>query len=78
MMTQHRVEFWMVWREGSNGSRVKHFTKQEALREADRLAKAYRGDTFFVLKTTAALRAPDADLPPPVRITLEKSDGIPF
>ena len=52
-----RLKFWMVWRENSPTTRHRHLTKREAEDEAERLAQIHPGETFYVLKTVAAMSA---------------------
>ena len=68
--------FWMVYRNGGNGSTVRHATKGRALDEARRIAEMHPGCAVFALKTTAAFIA---DHPKVSRARLERMDpDIPF
>lgn len=42
-------QFWMVWNPNGSMPRHQHFSEGDANREAERLAKANRGQTFYVL-----------------------------
>lgn len=72
--TLERFKFWLVWREGGGTPTHPHFTKAEAEREAERLAKANTGQVFFVLKATGGVVAPE----PEVRQIKLTTDPIPF
>lgn len=75
-MSETAEVFWMVWRENSHAPTYRHFSKQSAVDEAERLARECAGQTFFVLKTTAAMRA---ELPAVSRIEIvPREDDIPF
>lgn len=69
-----RLQFWMVWCEDGGSLRVKHYNKQLAVAEAERLAKLNPGQVFFVLKATAGVRAKEPDID---RVKFE-FDPIPF
>lgn len=69
-----RFCFWMVWRHNGNTPTYQHQDKASAVLEAQRLAKNNPGETFFVLKTTAAFVA---DLQPVKELKIVKDD-IPF
>ena len=56
-MKSEAFKFWMVWREGSSAPEHKHTSKAAAVNEAERLAKLNPDQTFYILKTTAAVRA---------------------
>lgn len=57
-----RMKFWMVWRDGGNAPTYQHWQKSTALAEAERLARLTPGKVFFVMKTTAAVCAPVAEI----------------
>ncbi|MVB00101.1 hypothetical protein GN330_22910 [Nitratireductor sp. CAU 1489] len=63
--TIERIRFWMVWHENGGSPRVKHWNKQNAMEEAERLAKANPGKTFLILKATGGAIA---DAPPIKRV----------
>lgn len=69
-----RDKFWIVWRLHGGAPTVKHYDKSDAEREAERLAKANPGETFYVLKTTAAAVAAES----PVQWADLKRVHIPF
>lgn len=73
-MSNEAYKFWMVWRENSPTTRFQHMTKQDAEREAERLAKSHPGETFFVLKSVSGIVA---DAPKVTRLKLIQ-DEIPF
>ncbi len=56
-MKSEIFKFWMVLRSGGNSPTFRHPSKEAAIQEAERLATSAPGETFYVLKTTAALRA---------------------
>lgn len=75
-MSREIDKFWLVWRAGSPMTKFRHFEKQSAVGEAERLARQNPGETFYVLKTTAAV---EAELPPVTHYKLTKeSDELPF
>jgi len=47
--------FWFVWNENGNAPTHKHDYFQLAEKEAERLAKMHRGQTFIVLQSVCAL-----------------------
>lgn len=69
-----KYKFWMVWREESPITKFRHYTKTDALNEAERLASANPGEVFYVLKSTAAVVA---DKPNTRQLKLTR-DQIPF
>lgn len=71
---QTRYRFWMVWREGSPTTKFRHYTRANAEIEAERLARQCPGETFYVLKSVAAL----ASEPQPVKKLKLIKDEIPF
>jgi len=75
-MSEKRDKFWMVWRENSPTTRYRHWSKQAAKREAERLSQQNPGEVFYVLKTTAAMITE----PSPVKKVklVEAYDQIPF
>lgn len=42
--------YWVVWNPGHGGPTVRHGTEAEAVAEAERLARRFKGETFYVLK----------------------------
>jgi hypothetical protein len=55
-MTQTR-KFWMITGDG-NSPKVRHANRQDAVREAERLAKSNPGIEFFVLEAVEMLTQP--------------------
>lgn len=53
------TKFWFVWNPANRAPRVKHRTKEAAQREAERLARANRGEEFIVLESLATVRLPE-------------------
>lgn len=45
-----RFKFWMVWRENGGIPTYRHFSKDDAEKEASRLALQCPGVVFFVLR----------------------------
>lgn len=67
-------KFWLVWNEEHGAPTVKHRVRQDALNEADRLARINRGRRFHVLEALCTLETVDVkrtDYDP-------YDDGIPF
>lgn len=69
-----RLKFWMVWRERTPTTKHQHLTKDEAEREAKRLAKVSPGETIYVLKTVEAFSSKET----PVQRHKLNADLIPF
>jgi hypothetical protein len=55
-MTQTR-KFWMITGDG-NSPKVRHPNRQDAVREAERLAKSNPGIEFFVLESVELITQP--------------------
>jgi hypothetical protein len=53
----HARKFWMITGDG-NSPRVRHSNRQDAVREAERLAKSNPGTEFFVLEAVEMLTQP--------------------
>ena len=68
-----RNSFWMVWCEGGDAPTRQHATRGSAEQEADRLARANRGQTFVVLRSVSECVVDDMR-----RIEHEEDAGIPF
>jgi hypothetical protein len=80
METREVARFWMVWREGSGGCRHRHFSKADALLEAQRLAAIHPNQPFYVLKACGGAVADDPQvkaLKPKNRL-IDPDDQIPF
>lgn len=73
-----RTQFWMVWRENGSAPTCRHFTKQIALAEAERLAALNPGEVFFVLKATAGVVSQSPKVERVKLERLESDDDIPF
>lgn len=68
-----RSSFFMVWCEGGDAPKRKHASRASADQEAERLARANRGQTFVVLRSVSECVVDDVR-----RIEHEENDGIPF
>lgn len=69
--------FWLVWNPEGRSPMVKHYSRASADSEADRLAKQYIGQRFFVLKAMAGAVVDDV----PVRaieIVAPDPNEVPF
>lgn len=64
--------FWMVWRDGGGAPTFQHITQESALTEAKRLARANKGDIFYVLRSVLECVSDD------VRVDGHDPDEIPF
>lgn len=53
--------FWMVWREGGQRPRFKHYTRDEAKVEAQRVAEKHPNCNVYILQTcdVVAAKAPE-------------------
>lgn len=56
-MTNNTKKFWMITGDG-NSPKVRHANRQDAVREAERLAKTNPGIEFFVLEAVEMLTQP--------------------
>lgn len=56
-MENNTKKFWMITGDG-NSPKVRHANRQEAVREAERLAKSNPGTQFFVLEAVEMLTQP--------------------
>lgn len=56
-METNTKKFWMITGD-RNSPKVRHTNRQEAVREAERLAKANPGTQFFVLEAVEMLTQP--------------------
>lgn len=69
--------FYVVWNPARGGPTVRHPTRRSAAAEAERLARANPGQSFFVLGTVAVAEVPVPsvlrDLAP-----VDSDAGIPF
>ena len=50
-------EFYLVWEPTSGYTKYRHRDKQDARREAERLAAENHGELFYVLKALTVTRA---------------------
>ena len=67
-MSAEHSQFWMVWNPARHAPTKRHPSQASAITEAERLARANPGESFFVLEASA-LRCVDGmqrvDLRPP-------------
>lgn len=66
-----RSTFWFVWNTNGRAPAFKHETAESAKTEAQRLARAHRGEEFIILQAVggAVLKDPVEEI---------KFDDIPF
>lgn len=62
--------FWMVWNPHGHAPTMKHQDERSAQYEAERLARANRGQTFFVLCAYASVTSND--------VVWDRAESIPF
>ena len=67
------TKFWMVWQSDSPTIRDIYFSKADADKEAERLARLWPEEVFYVLKTVSAVRVPKPSPVPVQRLKLIKS-----
>lgn len=65
--------FWFVWRDDGESPSYKHETEESATAEAERLARAFPGETFVVLESVCARRVENM-----LRIEMRAGCDIPF
>lgn len=65
-------KFWMVWCVNGGVPRYMHWSKQDAEKEAKRLASISPGKTFAVLACVSAFRA---EVSPPMRVLVVKNEA---
>jgi hypothetical protein len=65
--------FWLVWCPENGAPTHKHETKESAGKEAERLARKYRGSTFVVLQSLHECLVDDLRT-----IEHEITDEVPF
>ncbi|TAA20336.1 hypothetical protein [Pseudoxanthomonas winnipegensis] len=63
--------FFLVWNPGGNSPRVRHDFEEQAIYEAERLAKNHPNEEFYVLKATHHCKAVTVK-------TTELFDQFPF
>ena len=51
MMRDELEPFWLVWNPNKNAPTHKHLSEANAIAEAERLARKYKGEKFIVLGT---------------------------
>lgn len=68
--------FWMV--VGSGTPSFRHATKADACSEAERLAKAYEGENFFVLEAIARCRVQSLAWEETETVPDDSDDEVPF
>ena len=71
-MSETEMDFWMVWNPAGRMPAYRHPGRQSAQIEAERLAEANPGQSFYVL------HAISRSARPPNVTTVELGDGIPF
>lgn len=74
MLSNNATPFWLVWNPNGRNPTFRHAFEENAIREAERLARDNPGETFVVLASVAARSVSDMqrlDLRPP-------RDDIPF
>ena len=76
-MTAPMARFWMVWSPQGRAPTHKHFSRETADAEANRLAKQHPGQEFFVLKAMAGVSARDPKIKT-IRLNTDPDDKIPF
>ncbi|PJN96848.1 hypothetical protein CNY89_00115, partial [Amaricoccus sp. HAR-UPW-R2A-40] len=69
-MSREPEAFWMV--KGPGPASMRHDTRGSAEREAERLARANPGQSFYVLQAVALIRKIDVE-----RIELCANEGLP-
>jgi glutathione S-transferase len=65
--------FWLVWNPNGRSPTFRHPSEQNAVTEAERLARLNPGETFIVLESVSARRVDSM-----IRIDMRAGDGIPF
>jgi hypothetical protein len=69
-----KERFWFVWCESAGMPRHKHQTEESANKEAERLARLHRGQTFVVLMSAREFVTVDV-----VRVEHQESElDVPF
>ena len=56
---QHNEPFWLVWNPNGRSPSHKHAALEFAEREAARLARLHKGETFIVLESVVSMMADD-------------------
>jgi len=56
-MEQKTRKFWMITGDG-NSPKIRHYNRQDAVTEAERLAKTHPGIEFYVLEAVELLTQP--------------------
>ena len=71
-MDEGNGKFWMVWNPNGRTPTYKHPSEEAAKTEAERLARIYHNERFWVLESTGHMRvaSPCAWTP--------AEDGLPF
>lgn len=67
-------EFWLIWCDSGGAPSFKHWHETGAREEAERLARANRGKTYWVMKSQAAVTEPL----PPLTWTDAQPPEVPF
>lgn len=71
-------QFWMIWNPERSAPTYMHDTEAAAETEAERLARANPGQSFYILEATQRVRVDNLqrmDLRP---ARLESGDDLPF
>lgn len=71
-MNEQNGRFWMVWNPVGRQPTFKHPCQESARREAERLARLYPNERFWVLESQGFMRVCD-----PCQWTAAE-DGLPF
>lgn len=75
MSSDPEAPFWMVWNPERNAPTHRHATQQEAVQEAERLARQCPSQRFYVLEAKGSCTFSPL---PPVQWTKVDADWIPF
>lgn len=70
---QNNESFWMVWNPMRNAPVYQHRTLNNAIAEAERLARENPGQTFIVLESVMAIVVNDIQ-----RTSLRPNQELPF
>lgn len=74
-MDREILKFWIVWSpQGRTPPSHRHWSKDDAMREAERLAKASPNAEFFAMKCVGGFSSE----PTVSQFKIVPGDGIPF